>query len=130
MQMSKAQVASIVEKVLQRMESPPRAEPSPASAGTEGPGIFATLDEAVSAAEKSQRDLVALGLASRVAMVESIRRVCLEHLESLARMAVEETGFGRLEDKVVKNRLVTELTPGPEFLTTEAFSDDSGLTLQ
>ena len=130
MQMSEAQVASIVEKVLQRMESPPRAEPAPASAGTEGPGIFATLDEAVSAAEKSQRDLVALGLASRVAMVESIRRVCLEHLESLARMAVEETGFGRLEDKVVKNRLVTELTPGPEFLTTEAFSDDTGLTIQ
>ncbi len=130
MQLSEAQVASIVEKVVQRLEAPPRAQPAPASAGTEGPGVFATIDEAVEAAELAQRDLVALGLAVRVAVVESMRRACLENLESLARLAVEETGLGRVEDKVAKNRLVAERTPGPEFLTTEAVSDDTGLTIQ
>ncbi|MFQ5893646.1 MAG: aldehyde dehydrogenase family protein [Nitrospinota bacterium] len=128
--MTEAQVASIVEKVVRRLETPPRAQPEPAAVGTEGPGIFATLDEAVSAAERAQRDLVALGLAVRVAMVEAMRRVCRENFESLARLAAEETDLGRIEDKVAKNRLVTERTPGPEFLTTEAFSDDAGLTIQ
>ncbi|MDV2495567.1 MAG: aldehyde dehydrogenase EutE [bacterium] len=130
MQLSEAQVASIVEKVVQRLEAPPRAQPAPASAGTEGPGVFATIDEAVEAAERAQRDLVAHGLAVRVAMVEAIRRVCRENNEHLARLAVEETGLGRVEDKVAKNRLVAERTPGPEFLTTEAVSDDTGLTIQ
>ncbi|MDA2917171.1 aldehyde dehydrogenase family protein, partial [Nitrospinae bacterium AH_259_B05_G02_I21] len=130
MQLSEAQVASIVEKVVQRLEAPPRAQPAPAPAGTEGPGVFTTIDEAVEAAERAQRDLVAHGLAVRVAMVEAIRRVCHENNEHLARLAVEETGFGRIEDKVAKNRLVAEGTPGPEFLTTEAVSDDTGLTIQ
>ena len=130
MQLSEAQVASIVEKVVQRLEAPPRAQPATVSAGAEGPGVFATIDEAVEAAERAQRDLVAHGLAVRVAMVEAIRRVCRENNEHLARLAVEETGLGRVEDKVAKNRLVAERTPGPEFLTTEAMSDDTGLTIQ
>ena len=34
--------------------------------------------------------------------------------ESLAREAVQETRLGRFEHKVIKNRLVTEKTPGTE----------------
>lgn len=129
MQLTDEQVAAIVEKVVQRLDRPSRhRSPSPSN-GAEGTGIFADLDEAVAAAERSLKDLSALGLSVRVAMVEAIRRVCLENLESLARLAVEETGLGRVDDKVAKNRLVTELTPGPEFLKTDAFSDDNGLTI-
>jgi acyl-CoA reductase-like NAD-dependent aldehyde dehydrogenase len=131
MQLTEAQVASIVKKVVQRLDTPPaRAEPASEAEGAEGPGVFATLDEAVSAAERAQSDLVVGGFGVRVAMVEAIRRVCRENEEHLARLAVEETGLGRVEDKVAKNRLVAELTPGPEFLTTEAVSDDTGLTIQ
>jgi hypothetical protein len=36
----------------------------------------------------------------------------LEHSEHLARMAHRETGLGRYEDKVVKNRVVAPV-PGP-----------------
>ena len=129
MQLSEAQVASIVEKVVHRLERPSRDSAPRASNGSEAQGVFATLDEAVQAAQRAQRDLAELGLAVRVAMVEAIRRSCLDNLENLARLAVEETGLGRVEDKVAKNRLVTELTPGPEFLKTEAVSDDNGLTI-
>jgi propionaldehyde dehydrogenase len=130
MQLNEVQVAAIVDKVVQRLESAtgPGA-PSASAEKEEGLGVFAALDEAVAAAERAQRDLIGLGLSVRLAMVEAIRRVCMENLESLARAAVEETGLGRVEDKVAKNRLVTELTPGPEFLKTEAFSDDNGLTI-
>ena len=44
-------------------------------------------------------------------------------------MAVEETGLGRVEDKILKNRLVTEKTPGPEDLEPLTWTGDHGLTL-
>jgi acyl-CoA reductase-like NAD-dependent aldehyde dehydrogenase len=51
----------------------------------------------------------------------------LEHAESLAEMAVAETGLGRVSDKIVKNRLVTHKTPGPEDLELEAVTGDEGM---
>src|SRR3989442_949531 len=53
----------------------------------------------------------------------------LANAESLAREAQAETGFGRWEDKFVKNRLVTTKTPGTEHLRPEATSGDHGLML-
>ena len=47
----------------------------------------------------------------------------------LAELAVEETGLGRVEDKIQKNRLVTERTPGPEDLEPVTWTGDHGLTL-
>src|SRR4051794_41601349 len=53
----------------------------------------------------------------------------LENCEALAKAAHDETGYGRYEDKVVKNRLVTEKTPGLEDLGPIAVSGDHGLEL-
>jgi len=47
----------------------------------------------------------------------------------LSRLAVEETGLGRVEDKRVKNQLVIDRTPGPEDLEPLAWTGDHGLTL-
>jgi propionaldehyde dehydrogenase len=51
----------------------------------------------------------------------------LDHAEQLARMALHETHLGRLEDKIVKNRLVASKAPGPEDLEVEAVSGDQGM---
>jgi aldehyde dehydrogenase len=53
----------------------------------------------------------------------------MHHLEDLSRMAHEETGLGRVESKILKNRLVTLKTPGPEELESVAWTGDDGLTL-
>ena len=54
----------------------------------------------------------------------------LEHAAALARAAHEETGLGRVEDKVVKNLLVTEKTPGPRGpLRRRPSTGDHGLSL-
>ena len=42
-------------------------------------------------------------------------------------MAHRETGIGRYEDKVIKNRLVTTKAPGPEDLEVQAVSGDNGM---
>ncbi len=89
----------------------------------------ATLDAAVDAARKAQPAWVALPLEKRKAIVSDIRAVLRKHAEELSRMAVEETGLGRLEDKIKKNLLVINKTPGPEFLDAAVVTGDEGLTL-
>lgn len=44
------------------------------------------------------------------AICGAIASTCMEHAEELAKMAVQETGFGRWEDKVLKNRLGSQIT--------------------
>jgi aldehyde dehydrogenase len=108
-----------------RLEAgPPGAVPSRGQAG-----IFATVDEAVQAARKAQPVFASLPLATRAAIIRSIRTTMLENNEVLAHAAHEETGLGRSEDKVVKNRLVTEKTPGLEELYPQSVTGDHGLTL-
>jgi acyl-CoA reductase-like NAD-dependent aldehyde dehydrogenase len=63
-------------------------------------------------------------------MIRAMRRAAMAHLEEMARLAVEETGMGRVEDKILKNRIATLLTPGVEDVHPTAYSDDHGLTLE
>jgi len=101
-----------------------------ASAGAElGDGIFPSIDDAVAAAAKAYREYQAIGLEGRKTIVAAVRATMLEHAESLAEMAVAETGLGRVTDKIVKNRLVTTKTPGPEDLELQAVTGDEGMTV-
>ena len=62
-------------------------------------------------------------------MIQAMRDVTRTHLEDLARYAHIESGLGRIEDKIEKNRLVLEKTPGTEILQPIAYTGDDGLTL-
>jgi len=42
-------------------------------------------------------------------------------------MAHQETHLGRVEDKIVKNRLVASKAPGPEDLEVQAVTGDAGM---
>jgi aldehyde dehydrogenase len=109
------------------------AAPAPPAAGEpgreSGVGVFATIDEAVSAARKAQAVFVRLPLKTRARVIASIRETMMAQGAELARSAHDETGLGRVEDKIVKNRLVTEKTPGLEDLYPQAVTGDHGLSL-
>jgi NAD-dependent aldehyde dehydrogenases len=110
--------------------SPPTTDNRQPTTGWEGSlGVFATVSEAVSAATVAQKEFVALKLSHRGRILEAMRQAMRENGSVLAKAAFEETGFGRFEDKIVKNRLVTERTPGLEDLATVAMTGDNGLTL-
>jgi aldehyde dehydrogenase len=94
-----------------------------------GQGVFATVDEAVTAARRAQERYEASGTDLREAVIASIRSKMLEEAQSLAEMAYEETGLGRAEDKVRKNILVTTRTPGPEDLEPLIETGVDGMTL-
>lgn len=93
------------------------------------PGVFAELDSAVNATARAFGELNGMPLALRDKIIANIRESVLANAESLAREACEETGLGRVEDKIVKNRLVATKTPGTEDLVPQAGSGDRGLTL-
>ena len=92
-------------------------------------GVFSTVQAAIDAARESQRAFQKTSLEQRHAIVESVRQMMREHVEEISRLAVEETGLGRAADKVQKNLLVTNKTPGPEILRPEAWSGDHGLMI-
>ncbi len=94
-----------------------------------GDGVFPDVDHAVEAAATAFRRLGEASLSLRESLIAAIRAAMLREGEALARHAWEETGLGRFEDKVVKNRLVTLKTPGTEVLQPRTWTGDRGLTL-
>jgi aldehyde dehydrogenase len=92
-------------------------------------GIFHDVDGAVAAARAAYEQYERMSLEDRKRIVAAMRDRMRDHGQELAHEAAEETGLGRAEDKVKKNQLVTEKTPGPEILETVAWSGDDGLTI-
>jgi acyl-CoA reductase-like NAD-dependent aldehyde dehydrogenase len=137
---SSGRIDSIVRRVMDRLEregvlasadpTVPTPRPSPAARVSGGGPIFETVDEACAAARAAFLDLSECSLETRDAMIAAMRRAVEEHARDLSELAVEETGLGRVEDKIQKNLLVGRKSPGTEDLVPIAKSGDHGLTLE
>jgi len=125
MALESRQIESIVADVLERLE-----RGKPAGPGAAKPlGIHGDLDAAVKAAQSSFEAFDRTPLETRKAVLAAARELLSRNYRALAELAVEETGLGRVEDKILKNQLVTEKTPGCEDLEPHAWTGDRGLTL-
>jgi len=124
MSLDAARIGAIVAEVLEKLERDP-ADP----AAAKPLGIHASLDDAVAAARRAFAAWRDTSLEVRAAVIASIRDTLTASLQVLSDLAVEETGLGRSDDKVLKNRLVIERTPGIEDLEPVAWTGDHGLTL-
>lgn len=131
MKISDRQIGMIVERVVERLgaDSGPSLAAPVVTSSASGRGIFETVDEAAHAARRAFEELRECSLETRSRMVANMRRVTLQHKEELSRMAVQETGLGRVSDKIEKNHLAATRTPGPEILKPQAMSGDDGLSL-
>lgn len=117
-------IRQLVKEALKNMS----LTPEPDSPGAEL-GMFSTMDAAVKAADKAFEEIKVLSLETRKLMIANMRKTAHEHKETYSRMANEETGYGRLADKIIKNELAINKTPGVEDIESVAYSDDNGLTL-
>ncbi len=137
--MQSDEISRIVSEVLKRLEKddlgsvlttqPPSATarlPNPLSFDSV---LFPTVDAAVQAAVVAQGEFQDLGLEIRRGIIRAMRKAAIANAERLAKMAVEETGMGRWEDKVQKNLVCATRTPGVEDLVSRAYTGDKGLTL-
>ncbi len=130
--LSEEQINQIAREVVSRLAggiSRSGSAPAPSGYSDLPAGVFPDIDSAVDAAFAAQKRLMELSLEKREKIIASIRTKMLKHAEELAADALAETGLGRYEDKVIKNKLVTEKTPGTEDLVTGAKSGDRGLTV-
>jgi len=141
--LDEARIAEIVERVMARLGAGgPTAPPAPGpvvarAAEPAGAaripratlGVFADPEAAVQAARRGFEANEKAPVALRAKMIAAMREVTARHLVELSHHAVEETGLGRAEDKIGKNRLVLEKTPGVEILKPVAFTGDDGLML-
>ena len=134
--LSDGQVDQIARQLAVRLAGPAQAA-VPAAAvpvvvpprSVTGAGIHPSVDACVAAAREAFIVLNRASLAVRAEVIAAIRTTMLTNAENLARQALQETGLGRLPDKVLKNELVTRKTPGTEVLTPQASTGDDGLTL-
>jgi aldehyde dehydrogenase len=130
--LSDRDIEAIARRIVADLQGGSRADaaaPAPAAQAAAGMGVYGTVDEAVQAARAAQPRFVRLPLKKRAQVIAAIRQAMIEQAAALAKAAHEETGLGRVEDKVVKNLLVTEKTPGIEDLVPQAVTGDHGLSL-
>lgn len=142
MVISAQQIDSIVDRVVDQLAtSAKNAEKnkknSTTSATIKAPdssqamlGSFADIEAAINAAKKALHEYKNIPIEQRKKIIHNIREICRENLSELARIAVEETKLGRYEDKLKKNELAINKTPGVENLEPRAFSGDYGLTIE
>ena len=132
MEINEKDLKLIIESVLNKLESD--KSDKKISVGllkrtSDQDGIFEEINAAVDAAETAHLELVKLTLEKRREIIRSIRKIIMSNLEEISKLAVEETTFGRVEDKIEKNKLAALKTPGVEDLEPTAYSDDNGMTL-
>ena len=145
---SSQEIESIVRKVLSGIEQTKTPAQTPAwqaaaapavqkaaytatAPVSDGLGVFERVEDAIEAAWKAQREWITkYKIEDRQRVIEAMRRASRAHIEEWCHKIVEETGMGRYEDKVAKHLAVINKTPGPECLTTEALSGDTGLMLE
>ena len=92
-------------------------------------GVFDSMTDALEAVNKAYQFYRSYSIAQREKMIANIRKLTLEEAETLAKLGVEETGMGRVSDKIIKHQLVANKTPGTEDLKPTALTGDDGLTL-
>jgi aldehyde dehydrogenase len=134
-------IEEIVARVLDRLggHATPTAAPHRVSVAPDAPkttkiprgtnGVYADADQAAKAARKAFEANERTPVQTRAKMIDAMRKCVLANNEALSRYAVEESGLGRYEDKLSKNRLVAEKTPGLEILRPVAYTGDDGLML-
>lgn len=127
-------VRALVQEVVERLskegvlEAVSLAPPPPEAKGRLG--IYPTVEEAIRRAAEAQKLLLQMTLKERGRIVENIRKYAKENARRLAQMAHEETEMGRFEDKIRKNQVAADMSPGVEDIVPEVFRDHQGVSIQ
>jgi aldehyde dehydrogenase len=131
MQVDEALVRNVVQQVLARLGNGNGHAAGPvAGAKFQGRfGLFTDANEAVLAAREAFEKLSKHTIADRKRIIDHIRRIAIDQCVELGTMEMEETKIGRLPHKIEKLKNLGLRAPGVEFLRSEVFSGDHGLTV-
>ena len=135
--LTEAQINEIVARVVSEYKKSPSAAPTASGKewdstqyrGRKLIGIYATMEEAIEAANAGYKAVRSMSVAQREKIITSIRNLTREEAQIMATLGVAETKMGRVEHKYAKHLLVADKTPGTEDIIEEARTGDNGLTL-
>ena len=106
MEYSDIQLREMIKEAVERALKGAAASPACGCAGS-GFGsawMFDDANQAVAAAKASQKQLAGMTLEKRGLLIAAMRQAALKNAEYLAKLANEETAYGRYEHKILKNR--------------------------
>lgn len=92
-------------------------------------GVFDSVDEAVAAAKDAFNQLRTRPIADRAKVVSIVKEMCEARAEEWGRKELEETKIGRLDHKIGKLQIIKQV-PGTEWLKSDCFSGDNGLSVE
>ena len=131
MKIDELQLENVVREVLGKIikaEDDPK-KPVIIDAGISQNGVFTCIEQAIRSAGDAQVKLASLCIEKRKEIIAAMRNIVVENAHRLAVDAVEETGMGRVGDKIKKNILAAAKTPGVEDISPVAYTGDHGFTL-
>ncbi|NJD02058.1 MAG: aldehyde dehydrogenase EutE [Ruminiclostridium sp.] len=131
MKIDELQLESLVREVLGKLieaEDGPK-KPVGIDAGISQNGVFTCIEQAIRSARDAQVKLASLCIEKRKEIIAAMRNTVIENTHQLAVDAVEETGMGKVGDKIKKNILAAAKTPGVEDISPVAYTGDHGFTL-
>lgn len=130
MQINEDLIRSVVTQVIQEVRGDTSVAPSPVNGASAGRfGQFDCANDAVAAARRAFEELRTRPMEDRKKAIDHIRRISISQAVELGTMEMNETKIGKLEHKIGKLETLGKLSPGTEFLSTQAFSGDRGLAV-
>ena len=127
MQINEDIIRSVVTQVIQEVRG--GAAPQSSNNGAGRYGVFDDANQAVVAARQAFEQLRMRPMEDRKKAIEIIRRISIEGAVELGTMEMNETKIGRLQHKIEKLETLGRLSPGTEFMSTQAYSGDKGLAV-
>ena len=90
-------------------------------------GVFSSVTQVVHAAKEAFHVYRRVSLRERKQMIQAIREGLYSYNHEFATLACQETGRGKVADKIIKIKLALEETPGPEDLQTHTTQGEGGI---
>ncbi|MFK7737800.1 MAG: aldehyde dehydrogenase family protein [Pirellulaceae bacterium] len=132
MQLTEDLIRNVVSQVLEEVRGQQPAQSISANGQSTGAGRFGVFDDAnaaVSAARAAFEELQKRPMEDRKKAIAHIRRISIDSAVELGTMEMNETKIGRLEHKIAKLETLGKMSPGTEFMSTQAYSGDKGLAV-
>jgi len=127
--MDQRDISAIVETVVARLKAEGKV-PSLAATASPALGVFERVEEALAAAREAQPVWAATSRDTKTKVIDALRAVMHTHAEDFARREWEETGLGRVADKITKVHNAANATPGLEDLEPRTWTGNKGLVVE
>lgn len=119
-------IEEIVHKVVERLNKDSTGQTTDVNVSP----IFNDVQKAVFASGQAQIIWQKLPIEKKEKIIEALRKSMHDHANTFSQKALEETGMGRFDDKVIKHHNAAMATPGLEDLEKKSWAGDKGMVYE